>query len=107
MELIPVIDLLGGKAVKAEHGDRARYRPLSSQLSPSPEPEAVLAAFLKLHPFRTVYIADLDAIERHGSNATVLRRLRARPSAAPGSRRMVTTWCWGARVRAISPPSTR
>jgi phosphoribosylformimino-5-aminoimidazole carboxamide ribotide isomerase len=77
MELIPVIDLMSGKAVKAERGDRARYRPLSTQLSPSPEPEAVLSAFLKLHPFRTVYIADLDAIERRGSNATALRRLRA------------------------------
>ena len=77
MELIPVIDLMGGKAVRAERGDRARYRPLSSALSPSPEPEAVLAAFLKLHPFSTVYVADLDAIERRGSNAMVLRRLRA------------------------------
>lgn len=77
MELIPVIDLMGGKAVRAERGDRARYRPLSSALSPSAEPEAVLAAFLKLHPFRTVYVADLDAIERRGSNAMVLRRLRA------------------------------
>jgi phosphoribosylformimino-5-aminoimidazole carboxamide ribotide isomerase len=77
MELIPVIDLMGGKAVRAERGQRASYRPLSSQLSPSPEPEAVLAAFLKLHPFRTVYVADLDAIERRGSNAAVLRRLRA------------------------------
>lgn len=77
MEIIPVIDLIGGKAVRAERGERARYRPLSSPLSPSPEPEAVLAAFLALHPFRTVYIADLDAIERRGSNAAVLRRLRA------------------------------
>lgn len=77
MELIPVIDLMGGKVVRAERGDRASYRPLSSALSPTAEPEAVLAAFLGLHPFSTVYVADLDAIERRGSNAMVLRRLRA------------------------------
>ncbi len=77
MELIPVIDLIGAKVVRAERGERARYRPLSSSLSPSPEPEAVLSALLKLYPFRTVYFADLDAIERRGSNAAVLRRLKA------------------------------
>jgi phosphoribosylformimino-5-aminoimidazole carboxamide ribotide isomerase len=77
MELVPVLDLMNGKVVRAERGDRTRYKPLSSTLSPTPEPEAVLAALLNLHPFRTVYVADLDAIERRGSNAMVLRRLRA------------------------------
>ena len=77
MELIPVLDLMKGQVVRGERGERARYKPLSSTLSPTPEPEAVLASLLKLYPFRTVYVADLDAIERRGSNAMVLRRLRA------------------------------
>src|SRR5262245_15636877 len=77
MELIPVLDLMNGKVVRGERGDRARYKPLSSPLSPTPEPEAVLNALLKLYPFPTIYVADLDAIERRGSNAVVLRRLRA------------------------------
>ena len=83
MELIPVLDLMKGQVVRGERGERARYKPYALPLSPTtPEPETVLTALLKLYPFRTVYVADLDAIERRGSNAMVLRRL-----AAPLSRR--------------------
>lgn len=77
MELVPVVDLMGGKVVRALKGDRASYRPLSSPLSPTADPEAVVDAFLGLHPFPAIYIADLDSIQRRGGNGQVVRRLRA------------------------------
>lgn len=83
-ELIPVIDLKGGLVVHARAGERASYQPLrGSVLAHSPEPEAVVRAFLDLHPFRALYIADLDAIEKRGDHKAQIRALRA---AFPGLR---------------------
>ena len=62
MKLIPVIDLKGGLVVAARGGDRHAYAPIQSPLCPSAEPLPVAAAILKLYPFDTLYIADLDAI---------------------------------------------
>lgn len=76
MQLIPVIDLKGGVVVHARRGMRAAYAPLSTPLAPSCEAEAVVAGLLSLAPFRTLYIADLDAITRMGDNAAVIARLR-------------------------------
>ena len=63
MNLVPVIDLKGGQAVAARLGNRRDYAPLRSPLCPSAEPAAVAAALLRLHPFSTLYLADLDSIE--------------------------------------------
>lgn len=62
MEIIPVLDLKAGIVVHARGGSRSEYLPLRSRLTPSVEPAAVLRALLGLHPFRQVYLADLDAI---------------------------------------------
>ena len=78
MELIPVIDLLQGQAVLAHQGLRKHYRPLCSPLCPSSDPLEVIAAYLKLHPFRTLYIADIDAIEKKGDNGIIINRIRQR-----------------------------
>jgi phosphoribosylformimino-5-aminoimidazole carboxamide ribotide isomerase len=76
-ELIPVIDLMGGQVVHARAGERDRYRPLAgSVVARSPEPEAVIRGLLALHPFRTLYIADLDAILKRGDHKAQIRRLR-------------------------------
>ncbi len=78
-EIIPVIDLMGGVVVHARAGQRDRYRPLAgSRLCASPEPEAVVAGLLALHPFRKLYIADLDAIAKHGRHGQVIADLAAR-----------------------------
>ena len=77
MEAIPVIDLMGGAVVRAQVGDRASYRPLESPLSPTSDPVAVVRGLLTIYPFSTLYVADLDAIERHGDNFPALRRIRA------------------------------
>ena len=66
MEVIPVIDLKGGAVVRARHGDRASYRPIETPLSPTSDPLDVVAGLLSVHAFRTLYIADLDAIEGYG-----------------------------------------
>jgi HisA/HisF family protein len=77
LEAIPVIDLMGGAVVRAQVGDRASYRPLESPLSPTSDPVAVVRGLLTIYPFSTLYVADLDAIERHGDNFPALRRIRA------------------------------
>ena len=68
MDVIPVIDLKGGVVVHARRGDRARYRPIESPLSPTATPLDVVTGLMALHPFRRLYIADLDAIGGTGDN---------------------------------------
>jgi len=63
MKIIPVIDLMGGKVVRARLGERHLYAPIETPLSPTSEAQDVIKGFLALHPFETIYIADLDAIE--------------------------------------------
>lgn len=70
MEIIPVIDVKGGVAVHAVAGDRARYRPLETPLAPgTSDPASVAHGYRQLYPFPTLYIADLDAIERGCANS--------------------------------------
>lgn len=66
MEIIPVIDLQGGLVVRARHGDRASYHPIETPLSATSEACDVVTGLLSLHPFETLYVADLDAIEARG-----------------------------------------
>ena len=78
MQVIPVIDLMGGEVVRAQMGDRASYRPLESPLSPTTsDAVAVVRGLLAVYPFLTLYVADLDAIQRNGDNFAALRRIRA------------------------------
>ena len=75
MEIIPVIDLKGGVVVRARQGDRAAYRPMKTPLSRSSAPLDIVAGLLSLHSFRTLYAADLDAIEGRGSHAGTVGRI--------------------------------
>lgn len=80
MNLIPAIDLKGGHVVRAFKGQRDSYAPIASPLAKSSAPQDVVAGFLHLHPFRSVYIADLDAIEgRDGHRDIVLALAEAFP----------------------------
>lgn len=76
-DIIPVIDLKGGKAVRAAGGDRARYQPLISPLSPDAEPLSVARGLMALAPFPRLYIADLDAIAGNGGHAETVAAIRA------------------------------
>ena len=77
MDVIPVIDIKGGIVVHARMGRRDEYRPIATPLSATADPLDVVRGLLSVHPFGTLYIADLDAIERAGDNSAVLRHLRA------------------------------
>ncbi|WP_239025310.1 HisA/HisF-related TIM barrel protein [Rhodoligotrophos defluvii] len=68
MDIIPVLDVKDGLVVHARRGERSAYRPIETPLSASAAPGEVLAGLLGLHPFRQVYIADLDAIQGTGDN---------------------------------------
>lgn len=77
MDIIPVIDLKDGKAVKAvgAHG-RAAYRPLQSLLCADGDPLDATRGYLSLHPFSRLYVADLDAIETGAVQDRPLQRIR-------------------------------
>ncbi|HEY7689260.1 MAG TPA: HisA/HisF-related TIM barrel protein, partial [Dongiaceae bacterium] len=78
MEIIPVIDLMGGIAVHARRGERHAYQPLMSPLSRSSQAVDVVAGYLGIHPFSTIYIADLDAIMGKGDSSAIVGDLRRR-----------------------------
>lgn len=62
MELIPVVDLQKGLCVHAQRGLRHLYRPLTQFGDGKGTPHAVVTAYLALAPFKTLYLADLDAL---------------------------------------------
>ena len=73
MEIIPVIDLLDHQVVHARHGERERYRPITSSLCSSSEPLPIMDALLALHPFRQIYIADINAIQKRGGHDGIIK----------------------------------
>jgi phosphoribosylformimino-5-aminoimidazole carboxamide ribotide isomerase len=78
MEIIPVIDLMGGLAVLAQGGERKRYQPLQTPICESSEPAQVIEAFLRIYPFRKMYFADLDRLTGQGDQIIQLRNLHER-----------------------------
>jgi phosphoribosylformimino-5-aminoimidazole carboxamide ribotide isomerase len=76
MDIVPVLDLKDGVVVHAHMGRRDQYRPIETPLSPSSMPADVVRGLLAIYPFKTFYVADLDAIERKGNNNAALARLR-------------------------------
>jgi len=81
MEVVPVLDLLGGVVVHARGGDRAHYRPIVTPLARGSDPVAVAAGLMALSPFKRMYVADLDAIQGRPGNEAALRRIK---TAFPG-----------------------
>lgn len=76
MKIIPVIDLMDGLAVHAVRGRRESYRPLCTPLCQDPDPFAVVASYLRLHPFDTFYVADLDALTGRGRQDSLIAALQ-------------------------------
>ena len=76
MRIIPVIDLMNGIVVHARGGRREHYSAIESALCPRSEPHAVIDALLGLHPFDTVYAADLDALMGKCDQTEVLGHLQ-------------------------------
>jgi phosphoribosylformimino-5-aminoimidazole carboxamide ribotide isomerase len=68
MQIVPVIDIRNGVAVRAVAGARETYAPLTTPLAATSDPRDVARGLMTLHPFEAIYLADLDAIERRGNN---------------------------------------
>jgi HisA/HisF family protein len=75
MQIIPVIDLKNGLVVHAVKGERAAYRPIATPLSKTSRPADVIQGYLRVFPFQTIYIADLNAIEGDGDNNALIATL--------------------------------
>ncbi len=72
MQIIPVIDIRNGVAVRAIAGARESYAPLETPLASTSDPLDIARGMMALYSFRTIYVADLDAIERRGSNKATI-----------------------------------
>ena len=84
MQIIPVIDLLNDplndpisdcRVVHAKRGQRQHYQAIQSQLRDSFAPLDIVAALLELYPFKTLYIADLNAICGAGNNNAAIEAI--------------------------------
>ena len=72
MQIIPVIDLMDGCAVHAKKGQRNCYKPIQTPLCGGSSPHAVIDGLLGLHGFKTLYVADLDALMGVGDHHALL-----------------------------------
>ncbi len=78
MQIIPVIDIRNGIAVRAVAGERSQYRAIESRLTASVEPAEVLKVLKHHVNCAACYVADLDAIERQQLNrCTIAEMARA------------------------------
>lgn len=68
MEIIPVIDIKNGVVVSAKKGERDKYQVVKSVLCRSSQLSDIVEGLLSFFPFKTIYIADLDAITGQGNN---------------------------------------
>lgn len=75
MQIIPVIDLMQGQVVHAKRGMRSQYQAIQSGLCEGSAPFTVIEALLKLYPFQTLYIADLDAILGRGDHTECISQI--------------------------------
>jgi phosphoribosylformimino-5-aminoimidazole carboxamide ribotide isomerase len=80
--VIPVLDLRGGRVVRARRGERATYAPIETPLAKGSDPSSVAEGLLRAWPARLLYVADLDAII--DGAPPDLASLRAIAAACPG-----------------------
>ncbi len=71
MEIIPVIDIMGGIAVSGKSGRREEYTELKSIFASSSNPIEIA----KNLPFERLYVADLDGIMKGAPNLKLLEEL--------------------------------
>jgi phosphoribosylformimino-5-aminoimidazole carboxamide ribotide isomerase len=62
VQVLPVLDLLGGQVVRGIAGRREEYRPIVSRLCADARPASVARALVEQFRFAEAYVADLDAI---------------------------------------------
>ncbi|WP_337173600.1 HisA/HisF-related TIM barrel protein [Paludisphaera sp.] len=76
-QVVPVVDVLGGRAVHAVGGDRARYRPVRSIIAAGDDPRELAGGFRDALGPSPLYLADLDAIAGRGRDLPLYRDLAA------------------------------
>ena len=76
MQIIPVIDLMHEQVVHARKGEREHYHPIQSRLSTDSQPINIVNGLRGLYPFSSLYIADLDAIQKRGNHLAVVAELQ-------------------------------
>jgi phosphoribosylformimino-5-aminoimidazole carboxamide ribotide isomerase len=74
-DVVPVLDIRRGEAVHAVAGRRAHYQPLRSILHPTSDPIELARSLHDTLRLRTLYVADLDAIEGGRPQLALYRRL--------------------------------
>lgn len=74
LEIIPVMDLMKGIAVSGKSGNRKDYLPLKSVYSNTSNPISI-AKSLKLNGAKEIYLADLDSIDKNGSNLDLVKQI--------------------------------
>ena len=78
MNIIPVLDLMNGQVVHAKHGNRHQYLPIKSVLTDSSNPLDVAQALVALYPFKQLYIADINAIQKNGNHTNTILEISAK-----------------------------
>jgi len=73
--IIPVVDILNFKTVHAIKGERAKYKPLTSNFIKSPNPINIINILKQKFSFTEFYIADLDAIIKKRPNLEILSKI--------------------------------
>lgn len=77
--IVPVIDMLAGRAVRAVAGRRSEYQPLESMLVRGSDPVELATALYERHGFQEIYVADLDALQGSPPQFGLLRRIAELP----------------------------
>ncbi len=72
--IIPVLDLMNGRAVSGKSGQRKSYIPLKTIFHPSSNPFKIAKA-LKDAGAEKIYVADLDAIENKTPNYSIIKKI--------------------------------
>jgi len=75
VDVVPVIDILDGMAVRAVAGRREEYKPLESPYTSTADPVDLVAGLSSVFGFRLFYLADLDSIMKTGSNEATIEKL--------------------------------
>lgn len=82
MKIIPVIDLMAGKAVHARCGQRNSYQSLRTHLCADGDARALARFYASELGSDLIYIADLDAIEGRGLQIDLLKKIATEVPAA-------------------------
>ena len=78
MKLIPAIDLKDNKVVMASGGNRNKYKSLPTHLSPTSDPIKFIDYLISIYNFNTIYLADLDSIEKYDVNSKLIDSILVR-----------------------------